>query len=127
MRCLLDTHIFIWWITDDPRLGQCARDAITDPTNELFLSAASTWEIMIKARLGKLVLPERPEAFIDNQLATNRVEPLPITVQHTMGLKSLEDVHKDPFDRILIAQANCGDLVLITDDPWIKKYAVSTL
>ena len=127
MRCLLDTHIFIWWIVDDPRLGRPARDAIADPANRLYLSAASTWEIMIKARLGKLALPECPEAFIDRQLGANAMEPLPITVQHTMGLKSLEDVHKDPFDRMLIAQANDEDMVLITDDPLIKKYAVRTL
>jgi PIN domain nuclease of toxin-antitoxin system len=107
-------------------LSVTIREAIADPGNRLYLSAASTWEIIIKSRLGKLVLPDSPQDLIEKQLRMNAVEPLPITIDHTLSLASLPDIHKDPFDRMLIAQANCEGLTLMSDDPLIKQYQVST-
>ena len=127
MRYLLDTHVFIWWAIEDPRLSADMLEAIADPANQLYLSAASTWEMMIKSRLGKLRLPSAAESFIADQLRSNRVEPLPITIEHTLALGSLESFHKDPFDRMLIAQARHENLTLLTDDPLIRQYRVKTL
>lgn len=105
MRALLDTHTFIWWVTDDTRLSSRARNIIIDPCNILFLSAASAWEIVIKVRLGKLNLPEPPETYIPNRLAINRFESLPIEMTHALQVVNLPALHQDPFDRILIAQS----------------------
>lgn len=124
MNFLLDTHIFIWWILDDPRLKDSIRAVIDDPNNHLYLSAASTWEIVIKSQLGKIVLPESPERFIIKQLRENAVDAIPITVPHTIYLLELPLIHKDPFDRLLIAQASYENLTIITDDPLIKQYSV---
>ena len=126
MRYLLDTHVFIWWAIGAPRLSADMLEAIVDPANQLYLSAASTWEMMIKSRLGKLRLPSAAEAFIAEGLRRNRVEPLPITIEHTLALASLGSFHKDPFDRMLIAQARHEDLTLMTDDPLIRQYRVNT-
>jgi len=86
VRYLLDTHVFIWWVIESPRLPGDMLEAIAGPANELYLSAASSWEMMIKSRLGKLRLPSSAEAFIPEQLRRNRVEPLPITIAHTLAL-----------------------------------------
>jgi len=126
VRYLLDTHVFIWWAIEDPKLPADMLEAIVDPANQLYLSAASTWEMMIKSRLGKLRLPSGAEAFIARGLRRHRVEPLPITIAHTLALASLESVHKDPFDRMLIAQARHDNLTLMTDDPLIRQYRVRT-
>jgi len=126
VRYLLDTHVFIWWAIEDPRLSADMLEAIGDPANQLYLSAATTWEMMIKSRLGKLRLPSAAEAFIAGGLRRSRVEPLPIAIEHTLALASLEGLHKDPFDRMLIAQARHEDLTLITDDPLIRQYRVRT-
>ena len=127
MRLLLDTHVFIWWILDDPRLAQRLRGAIADPGNRLYLSAASAWEMVIKAGLGKLVLPEPPEAFIRAQLLSNEIEALPVTIDHAIRLASLPPVHRDPFDRMLVVQSQCEEMTLVTDDPVILRYDVRTL
>lgn len=103
------------------------RAVIADPNNTLYLSSASTWELVIKSRLGKIALPEPPGVFLEKQLRTNVVDPLPITIAHTIGLVSLPNLHKDPFDRILVAQAIHEDLTLITDDAWIRQYDVKTM
>jgi PIN domain nuclease of toxin-antitoxin system len=127
VRYLLDTHVFIWWAIEDPRLSADMLEAIGDPTNRLYLSAASTWEMMIKSRLKKLRIPSATEAFIAGGLSRNRVDRLPITIEHTLALGSLESFHKDPFDRMPIAQARHDDLTLMTDDPLIRQYRVKTL
>ena len=127
MSFLLDTHVFIWWVLDHPKLTELMRQAITDRRNHLYLSAASTWEMVIKSRLGKLVLPEPPATFIEAQLRVNAIDPLPITIQHTMEVAALPAIHRDPFDRMLIAQANSDHLVLITDDALIRQYPVKVL
>ena len=84
MRALLDTHAFIWWVTDDSQLSSTARSIIADPSNVLFLSAASAWEIVIKVRLGKLSLPDPPEIYIPSRLTMNRLESLPIQMVHAL-------------------------------------------
>ena len=127
MRLLLDTHIFLWWIRDAPRLSSRIREAMADPANRLYLSAASTWEMVIKSRLGKLDLPGPPDVFIREQLRMNAIYPLPITVEHTTCLASLPNIHRDPFDRMLVAQAIYEDLTLVTDDPAIRKYPAKIL
>jgi PIN domain nuclease of toxin-antitoxin system len=126
MRCLLDTHIFIWWILDHPKLSRSSRETIADPTNELFFSSASAWEIVIKSTLGKLSLPENPVQWIRKHLDFNRIQALPITVEHALMLHELPSLHRDPFDRIMVAQARCEDLTIITDDEWILKYEIRT-
>jgi PIN domain nuclease of toxin-antitoxin system len=127
MKLLLDTHIFLWWILEDPRLPLAASEVIADSDNELYLSSASTWEMVIKSAIGKLSLPASPATFIKDQLILNEITPLPITIEHTFALASLPMLHKDPFDRMLIAQTNYENLTLVTDDPTIKKYHVNVL
>ncbi len=126
-RFLLDTHIFLWWISDNPKLYEAAGKTIADPKNELYLSAASTWEMVNKSKLGRLSLTETPEAFIRKQLYFNNIKSLDITVEHTLAVSALPLIHKDPFDRLLIAQATLEGLVIITDDEWIRKYNITVL
>lgn len=127
MRALLDTHVFLWWILDDPRLSSRARRVIADGRNELFFSAASGWEIAIKAQLGRITLPEDPERFIPGQLACNGIESLPITLSHALHVHTLPLLHRDPFDRLLVAQAQLEGLPLVTADPHIPQYAVQII
>lgn len=127
MRALLDTHAFLWWLTDDPQLPQNVRDIIADGNNELYFSAASCWEIAIKAQLGKLALPDKPAAFISDQLAVNGVQSLPIQSSHALHVFNLPALHRDPFDRMLIAQAQLENMPIITSDPLIALYEVQLL
>lgn len=126
MKYLLDTHIFLWWITDSPKLKQNIRDLISDRTNTLFLSSASIWEMMIKSNLSKLDLPENPRLFIKEQVALNSIYILNITMDHSFEIYGLPEIHKDPFDRMLIAQASIEGLTLITTDSLIAQYSVNT-
>lgn len=127
MRALLDTHTFLWWITDDPQLSPRVREIISDGANELFLSAASGWEMAIKAKLGRLHLPDNLESFIFEQLAINAIESLPVQMSHALHVYMLPDHHRDPFDRLLIAQAQLEDLPILTIDPQIAQYTVKTI
>ena len=127
MKCLLDTHAFIWLITEDPKLSDPARNCILDGRTTLYLSGASIWEIVIKYNIGKLRLPGHPQTFISKQLATNSIEELPITFKHAFNLQHLPDHHKDPFDRMLVAQAIFEKLSIITIDPIIAQYPVKTI
>ncbi|WP_027355361.1 type II toxin-antitoxin system VapC family toxin [Desulfofundulus thermocisternus] len=127
MRALLDTHVFLWWITDDPQLSPRARKIISSGENKLYLSAASGWEMAIKARLGKLSLPDNPEPFILEQLAVNAIEPLAVSMRHALHVYTLPDFHRDPFDRLLIAQAQLENLPIITADPKIASYPVEVI
>jgi len=124
MRVLLDTQTFLWWIMDSPLLLQPARDVIAEGGNELFLSAASGWEIAIKTRLGKLQLPDTPERFIPEQLSRNNISSLPVLMSHALHVYHLPDHHRDPFDRLLVAQSQLEDLPILTADPDIAKYDV---
>lgn len=118
MRLLVDTHVFLWWCGDDPRLGADERRAIRDGANEVYLSAASVWEIVIKQGLGRLRAPE-PASVAPRRLG---FQPLPITFEHAEATASLPPVHRDPFDRILVAQARIEGLTLVTHDPSIRSY-----
>ena len=93
MRAILDTHAFIWWVTDNSQLSSTASSIIADPSNVLFLSAASAWEIVIKVRLRKLNLPEPPEIYIPSRLTINRFEGLPIQMVHALQVTNLPDLH----------------------------------
>ena len=127
MRLILDTHTFLWWITDDHRLSSRARHVIGDPSNELFLSAASAWEIAIKTKLGRLRLRERADRFIPDQLSRNSISPLPIEMSHALHTARLPDIHRDPFDRLIIAQSLLEKAPIVTADRVIRKYKVETI
>ena len=118
MRLLVDTHIFLWWCADDRRLGSAEREAIRNPANEVYLSAASVWEIVLKQALGRLRVPE-PASSAALRLG---FQPLPITFEHAEATASLPSLHRDPFDRLLVAQARVESLTLITHDPSIRSY-----
>ena len=126
MKCLLDTHAFIWLITDDDRLSVKARGAILDNRTTLYLSSASIWEMVIKSSLGKLKLPDHPESFIQKQLEATQIQELPITFRHAFHLQHLPNHHKDPFDRMLVAQALAEKLTILTIDPLIAQYSAKT-
>ncbi|HDN79958.1 MAG: type II toxin-antitoxin system VapC family toxin [Chloroflexi bacterium] len=127
MRALLDTHAFLWWIEDNPRLSLQAREIIGDAGNEIYLSAISGLEIVIKARLGRIKLPEDPVNFILEQVAVNAFRVLPIYLRHALYVYTLPLIHRDPFDRILIAQSQLEDMPLITADSVIERYPVKVI
>ena len=114
MRLLLDTHTFLWWISDDPQLSATAREIISEGGNELFFSAASGWEIAIKAQIGKLKLPSNLEQFIGKQLLQNAINTLPVQLSHTLHVYTLPPLHRDPFDRLLISQSQLEQLPILT-------------
>lgn len=127
MKYLLDSHVFLWWILDSDRLSETARVLISEGGNELFWSAAGSWEISIKYELGRLPLPEKPSAFVEAELVKNRINSLPIVNWHTYEAARLPLHHKDPFDRILVAQSRIEDLPLITADRLFGQYDVKTV
>jgi PIN domain nuclease of toxin-antitoxin system len=127
MKLLLDTHVFLWWITDDPRLSPLARDVMGDGQNILFLSAASGWEIAIKARLGKLSLPAPVVTFVPAQMAKNGIEGLPVLLSHALHESTLPNHHRDPFDRMIVAQSQMERLPVLTGDPLIAQYSVERI
>lgn len=127
MKALLDTHTFLWAVVEDPRLPARVKKILKDTHNELFLSVASAWEITIKAQLGKLKLPLEAAAYIPDRLAFYGMEGLPIRMRHVLQLGSLPALHRDPFDRILIAQSQVEDLPMLTADPMIARYGVHVI
>jgi PIN domain nuclease of toxin-antitoxin system len=122
MNLLLDTHVFIWWITDSPLLSKKSKKLIGDIKNRLYFSVASAWEISIKAGLGKITFDEPLETYLPSQLAKNAIELLPIQLADAIKTGQLPNHHRDPFDRLLIAQSLNGDLPIISNDPLFKKY-----
>jgi PIN domain nuclease of toxin-antitoxin system len=126
MRLLLDTHAFLWWIFDDPKLSSPARDAISHPATEVLFSVVSAWEIAIKARAGRLDLPADAARFIAGQLRANGFASLPVELEHALAVHGLPDIHKDPFDRLLAAQAQAEGLMLVTCDPHLSRYPIAT-
>ncbi len=127
MKALLDTHTFLWWITDNPKLSSRVRKIIGDGKNELFLSAASGWEIAIKAQLGRIKIPNKPEIFISEQMVINAIQGLPIQISHAVHVYNLPTHHRDPFDRMLVAQAQLEGLPILTNDPQISQYTVKVI
>jgi PIN domain nuclease of toxin-antitoxin system len=126
MKALLDTHTFLWAISDDGRLSRRAQHTFTGP-NDLWLSVASIWEILIKAKAGKLRLPEPLGPYLIKKLGENRIEVLPIKLDHVLRIETLVVHHRDPFDRILIAQSIEEKLPLVTADPIFERYPVDLI
>ncbi len=124
MTLLLDTQAFLWWITDSPKLSDPARAALKDEGNEILFSAASAWEIATKVSIGKLPLPASPSEYVPLQMQLNGIQPLSITPAHALHLHSLPWHHRDPFDRMLVAQAQLEAIPIITVDPMIHRYDV---
>ena len=124
MKVLLDTHVFLWWNIDDPRLSKKARAVMSNPGNTLILSVASAWEIAIKVQAGKLRLPSDAAAYVEDRAAHNYMEILPIQLKHAVELHSLPLHHRDPFDRILIVQSLIEGLPIMTADQHFRSYAV---
>jgi PIN domain nuclease of toxin-antitoxin system len=127
VKALLDTHTFIWWTSNDPALTIVAKNAIEDGSNEIFLSAVSTWEMAIKISLGKLTLAGPLQPLVLSHTAQYLLKPLSITYDHTYIVETLPLHHKDPFDRLLIAQAMVENLVILTCDSEFAKYGVPIL
>lgn len=117
MRLLLDTHVLLWWLADSPRLTKPARTLIAGGS-QVFVSAGTAWEISIKRALGKLTAPDDLEAAVE----ASQFEPLPISVRHTIAAGDLAHFHEDPFDRLLVAQAKCEGLRLVTGDSRLAAY-----
>ena len=127
MKLLLDTHAFLWWIRDDASLGAKARKAIASERTHCFVSVASCWEMAIKKSLGKLEIPEPIDGFVAEQLAANRFTLLPIDLRHVSHVSRPPFHHRDPFDRLLVAQATEESLTIASADPIFHKYGIERL
>ena len=127
MKLLLDTHVWLWWNAEPHRLAVFARRQIADARNDVFLSAASVWEMAIKRRLGKLPLPESVASYVSRRLASDDVHSLPVGIEHAAGVEMLELLHRDPFDRLLIVQARYEGLRLLTVDDLVLAYGNTTV
>jgi PIN domain nuclease of toxin-antitoxin system len=127
MRVLLDTHSFLWWDLDDARLSGAAREIMQDAGNEVLISAASIWEVAIKSAKGRLDLPDVPDRYVSDRLLRYRWTPLSIDHVHALRAASLPKIHADPFDRILVAQAQIESLPIVTTDAAITRYDVETI
>ena len=127
MRYLLDTHTFLWWIDDDPRLSDRVRSIIRGADNEIVFSAASAWEIAIKSQLGRAEFPAELVRLVAEQVVANSFTSLSIEIRHALYLATLPLIHRDPFDRMLIAQSLVDDLPLLTADLTIGRYDVPTI
>jgi PIN domain nuclease of toxin-antitoxin system len=127
MKILLDTHVFLWFISGDAKLSTDIRDAIRDPHNEVYLSVISIWEALIKHQLGKLPLPERPETYLPKQRELHQIADLTLDEGSVVRLAYLPPFHRDPFDRMLICQALQNDLTIATADMAVRAYSVNIL
>jgi PIN domain nuclease of toxin-antitoxin system len=127
MRILLDTQCWLWMSLSPDRFSPRGRRLVEDRANVLYLSAASAWEIAIKYQLGKLRLPEPPAAFVPSRVAALGVQPLAIEHQHALHAGTLPPHHRDPFDRLLVAQAQVNDVPILTADALIGAYEVTTI
>ncbi|MBY0513488.1 MAG: type II toxin-antitoxin system VapC family toxin [Gemmataceae bacterium] len=127
MRALLDTHAFLWFVLDDPQLSGAAKALVEDPANDVEVSPASYWEIAIKIRLGKYTLPQPYQTFMETQLVVNDFRILHVEPKHTALLTTLDLHHKDPFDRLLIAQAVAEQIPIVSGDVVFDQYPVRRL
>ena len=127
MKLLLDTHTVLWSAINDPQLSQAARVALLNPSNTLYLSSATAWEIVIKHATGKLTLPDTPERFVRQAILQGGYTVLEIALDHTLAVAALPEHHKDPFDRILIAQALHEGLTVLGNDALVARYGVPML
>lgn len=124
MKLLLDSHAFLWWLAEDPKLSDGARQAVADPSSVVHVSAATVWELSIKASLGKLDLDG---ADLVEEIQENTFLELPMTARHSQAAATLPRHHDDPFDRMLIAQARIEGLTIVTRDPAFRAYGVAIL
>ncbi|WP_254511180.1 type II toxin-antitoxin system VapC family toxin [Anatilimnocola floriformis] len=127
MRIILDTHVFLWFVSGDPRLPTRYRSEIQSPENDIFLSAASIWEAVIKNQLGHLPLPEKASVYLPQQRLMHGIHSLPIDENDMAALSNLPAHHRDPFDRMIIAQAVKHSLVLASLDSQFSAYPVALL
>ena len=127
MRLLLDTHVLLWWLAADTRLGAAARAHIADPATLCLVSAATAWEIAIKTALGRVDLGEPPEVSLPREIAGGDFLELPITIAHALAVGTLPAHHRDPFDRLLVAQARVERLQIVTADRVFAAYDVALL
>ena len=127
MRILLDTHAFLWFVWKDAKLSATALAQIVDPNNQLFLSPANYWEVAIKVSIKKLTLSEPYTLFFKREIAQHQITILDITVDHTDVVTTLPFHHKDPFDRLIIAQAMVEDIPVVSDDNRFDKYPITRL
>ena len=127
MRLLLDTHALLWWLFDDPKLSRPAREAIGDPSRRVYVSAASAWEIATKHRLGKLPEAGDVPTRLPHYVRRARFSPLPVSFEHALAAGALPGPHRDPFDRMLIAQARVEEIAVVTADPIFRDYGVPIL
>jgi PIN domain nuclease of toxin-antitoxin system len=127
LRALLDAHAFIWWVLDMPNLSDESRRVLADGANEILVSVASSYEIVYKAEQGRLTLPEAPGDYVRSRIAANGFTSLPIGFAHALRAGALPRIHGDPFDRILVAQAQIEGIPIVTADPAISRYDVETI
>jgi PIN domain nuclease of toxin-antitoxin system len=124
---LLDTHAFLWWVEDSPRLSRKARAAIGKPEETCYLSLGSCWEMAIKISLGRLKIEGSVDRFIAEHMAASGMQPLPVRLPHLARVATLPFHHRDPFDRLLAAQALVEDLTVVSTDPVFKRYGISRI
>jgi PIN domain nuclease of toxin-antitoxin system len=124
VKYLLDTMVWLWSVGPTEQIGQTGLEILSSGLDEIYLSAASSWEIAIKAKLGKFQLPEAPGPYVRTRLAMQGIRSLSITQDHTLSVYDLPLHHSDPFDRLIIAQALAEDMVILTSDRMFKKYSV---
>ena len=127
MRLLLDTHAFLWWVGAGRTLSRRARSAIGSGRNECFVSIATAWEIAIKVSLGSLRVEGSLDRFLPDQIAANGFQPLPIDLRHAARVATLPFHHRDPFDRLLVAQALEEELAVVTADPVFAEYGLKRI
>jgi PIN domain nuclease of toxin-antitoxin system len=127
MKFLLDTVVWLWSIGEVGRLNQAARDVLTAPEHDLYFSAASVWEIAIKTSIGRMDLKGHPRVVVPRETERQGLKPLTVTYSHALAVHDLPHIHGDPFDRLVVAQARCEGLVLITADRELKKYQLEIL
>jgi Uncharacterized protein conserved in bacteria len=127
VRVLIDTHVFLWWVLDAPQLSPTMREIISDAGNDVFFSAASAYELAYKAVDGRLTLPEAPNTYVADRLEANGFDTLPIDLGHALTAAVLPRIHRDPFDRLLVAQAQREGIPILTADPVIARYDVETI
>ncbi|MBE9010081.1 type II toxin-antitoxin system VapC family toxin [Pseudanabaenaceae cyanobacterium LEGE 13415] len=127
MKILLDTHIFLWFISGDSQLPVSTRDAIRDSDNDVYLSVVSVWEAIVKYQLGKLPLPSHPATYLPQQRQAHQITNLDLDETSVTQLENLPYLHRDPFDRMLICQASHHNLVIATVDSAIRAYSITTI
>jgi PIN domain nuclease of toxin-antitoxin system len=127
VRYLLDTHAFLWAAAGDPKLSSRAQAIVSDPMSELFLSAASAYEIGVKVAHGGIELPDEPGLYLLTRMAVFGIRSIPVTAEHAVAAAALPRLHADPWDRLLVAQARIEDMPILTKDVLISRYEVTTI